>query len=322
MHPLARPMNSLHPIRCAALLLLGALSAAADTGDAAALGEKLFFDPILSADRTVSCASCHKPEHAFADNVAASRGIGGQLTGRNTPSAANMAGRLDFFWDGRAASLEEQALGPIQNEKEMGLPLAEAVARLNADPVYATAFENVFHGPAAVKNLASAIAAFERTLETGNSPYDRFIAGDDTALPEPAKRGRLLFIGRANCNNCHSGEDFTSDRHKSIGLFNGRELADTGRFGITKAPEHLGLFKVPSLRNVGVTAPYMHNGMFATLRDVVNYYNQPEKVVKGSINRDKALDQPLNLTAADVSDLVAFLESLTDDRFVRPKAKE
>lgn len=299
-------------------VLRAALSAGEPT-EAVALGEKLFFDPILSADRTVSCASCHKPEFAFADDVAASRGIRGQLTGRNTPSAANMAGRLDFFWDGRASSLEEQALGPIQNEKEMGLPLAEAVARLNADPGYAAAFQKIFRGPATEKNLASAIAAFERTLETGNSPYDRFIAGDDAALTDAAKRGRLLFIGRASCNNCHSGEDFTSDRHKNIGLFNGKELNDPGRSAITKNSEHLGLFKVPSLRNVGVTAPYMHNGMFATLREVVEYYNQPEKVVQGSLNRDKALDQPLHLTETEVSELVAFLEALTDDRFVKAK---
>jgi cytochrome c peroxidase len=305
-----------------AVLLLQVSLVGSEPADAVALGEKLFFDPILSADRTVSCASCHKPELAFADDVVASRGIRGQLTGRNTPSAANMAGRLDFFWDGRAASLEEQALGPIQNENEMGLPLVEAVTRLNADPGYAAAFQKIFRSPATEKNLAVAIAAFERTLETGNSPYDRFIAGDDAALTEAAKRGRLLFIGRASCNNCHSGEDFTADRHKNIGLFNGRELNDPGRSGITKNSEHLGLFKVPSLRNVGVTAPYMHNGMFATLREVVEYYNQPEKVVQGSINRDKALDQPLHLTEAEVSELVAFLEALTDDRFARPKAKE
>lgn len=287
--------------------------------DAAALGEKLFFDPILSADRTVSCASCHKPEHAFADNVAASRGIGGHLTSRNTPSAANMAARQDFFWDGRASSLEEQALGPIQNENEMGLPLAEAVARLNGDPSYAAAFAKIYRGAATEKNLANALATFERTLETGNSPYDRFVAGDDSALSEAAKRGRLLFIGRANCNNCHSGEDFTADRHKNIGLFNGKELNDPGRAGVTKSPEHLGLFKVPSLRNVAVTAPYMHNGMFATLREVVDYYNEPGKFVGGSINRDKALDQPLQLDEGDRADLVAFLEALTDDRFLQGK---
>lgn len=284
----------------------------------AALGEKLFFDPILSRDRTVSCASCHKPEHAFADNVALSRGVDGQHGNRNTPSAANVAGRLDFFWDGRASSLEQQAVGPIANPKEMDLPLTEAVQRLNADADYASRFAKVFGGPATEKNLAKAIAEFERTLETANTPYDRYVAGDDNALSESAKRGRLLFIGRANCASCHSGEDFTADRHKNIGLFNERELNDPGRAGVTNDPTHRGLFKIPSLRNVAVTAPYMHNGMFATLRDVVEYYNAPDKVVKGSVNRDKALDQPINLSSDEVSDLVAFLESLTDDRFTSP----
>lgn len=282
---------------------------------AAALGEKLFFDPILSVDRTVSCASCHKPEHAFADRVAFSPGVRGQLGARNTPSAANVAARLDFFWDGRAATLEEQALGPIANPKEMDLPLPEAVQRLNADPGYTQAFAKIFGGPATEKALAKAIAAFERTLETSDTPYDRYLAGDDAALPEAAKRGRLLFIGKANCVSCHAGEDFTADRHKNIGLFNGQELADPGRAGVTKDLAHQGLFKTPSLRNVAVTAPYMHNGMFHTLREVVEYYNAPDAVVKGSINRDKALAAPLNLNTEEISDLVAFLEALTDDRF-------
>lgn len=282
----------------------------------ATLGEKLFFDPILSRDRTIRCASCHKPEHAFADDVAFSRGIDGQLGTRNTPSAANTAARLDFFWDGRAASLEEQALGPIANPKEMDLPVTEAVARLNADREYAAAFARIFRGPATERTLAKALAEFERTLETGNSPYDRYIAGDTSALSVAAQRGRLLFIGKANCASCHSGEDFTADRHKNIGLFNGAELNDPGRFAVTRDPAHRGFFKIPSLRNVGVTAPYMHNGIFRTLREVVDYYNAPDAVVKGSIDRDKAI-QPLNLSAEEVSDLVEFLQSLTDDRFQR-----
>jgi cytochrome c peroxidase len=143
------------------------------------------------------------------------------------------------------------------------------------------------------------------------------VNGDDAALTPAAARGRLLFIGRANCANCHSGEDFTADRPKSIGLFNGRELNDPGRGGVTKDPNHLGLFKTPSLRNVAVTAPYMHNGMFGTLREVVNYYNHPDRVVQGSINRDKALETPLALSETDIDDLVAFLEALTDDRFTK-----
>lgn len=303
----------------AALLVAGA-QAAEPTGepaDVAALGERLFFDPILSKDRSVSCASCHKPEHAFADSVAFSPGVRGQLGSRNTPSAMNGAGRLEFFWDGRASSLEEQALGPIANPKEMDLPLPEAMARLNADAAYAKAFARLLGGPATEKRLALAIAAFERTLETSNTPYDRYVAGDDKALTPAAARGRLLFIGKANCNNCHSGEDFTADRLKNIGLFNGQELADAGRAAVTKDPSHVGLFKIPSLRNVAVTAPYMHNGMFKTLREVVEYYNTPDAFVKGSIHRDKALDVKLNLTPAEVDELVAFLEALTDDRFAK-----
>lgn len=300
-----------------ALAALVPLARGADPKNAAELGEKLFFDPILSGDRSVSCASCHKPEHAFADDVPLSRGIGGQLGTRNTPSAMNTAGRLSFFWDDRAASLEEQALGPIANPAEMGLPLPEAVARLNDDATYARWFEKVYHGPVTEKNLAKAIAAFERTLETSDTPYDRYNAGDDSALSPKAVRGRLLFIGRANCANCHSGEDFTADRPKSIGLYNGREWNDPGRAGITKDPAHQGLFKTPSLRNVAVTAPYMHNGRFKTLREVVEYYNHPDRVVQGSINRDKALDTPLNLSETEIGELVAFLEALTDDRFVK-----
>jgi cytochrome c peroxidase len=229
----------------------------------------------------------------------------------------NVAGRLEFFWDARASSLEEQALGPIANPREMDLPIVEAVARLNADVSYAKAFAKLFGGPVTQGSLSQAIAAFERTLESGNTPYDRYVAGDDSALSPAASRGRLLFIGKANCASRHSGEDFTADRLKNIGLFNGKELNDPGRAGITKDSGHTGLFKIPSLRNVAVTAPYMHNGMFKTLREVVEYYNEPDTRVQGSINRDKALDLKLNLTSGEISDLVAFLEALTDDRFAK-----
>ncbi|HEV7379976.1 MAG TPA: c-type cytochrome, partial [Dyadobacter sp.] len=150
-----------------------------------------------------------------------------------------------------------------------------------------------------------------------NTPYDRFLDGKEDALSDAAKRGRILFIGKANCATCHSGEDFTADRFKNIGLFNGAELSDAGRFSITKDSSHIGLFKVPGLRNVAVTAPYMHNAMFKTLKEVVSYYNTPDKFVSNSINRDLSLGATLNLTDPEMNDIVAFLEALTDDRFIK-----
>lgn len=151
-----------------------------------------------------------------------------------------------------------------------------------------------------------AIASFERTLETANSPYDRYINGDDKAISENAKRGRMLFIGKANCNNCHSGEDFTADRFKGIGLFNELELKDQGRFEVTHNPEHRGHFKIPGLRNVGLTAPYMHNGMFKTLKEVIQYYNNPDAVIKNGKNRDLSLSKPLGLSETEINDIEAF----------------
>jgi cytochrome c peroxidase len=286
------------------------------TDPRAELGRKLFFDPILSSDRTISCASCHKPEHAFADNVPLSKGVGGALGRRNTPSVMNSTARVSFFWDGRARSLEEQAIFPIENPVEMNLPIAEALERINGDPQYAADFAKLYGGPATVKTLGRALAAFQKTLETANTPYDRYNFGDDSAMSESAKRGRLLFIGKANCATCHSGEDFTSDRFENIGLYNAKELNDRGRAEITQLESDAGMFKVPSLRNVALTAPYMHNGMFATLREVIEYYNEPDRHVQGALYRDAKLDKPLGLTDQEIADLEAFLHALTDDRFL------
>jgi cytochrome c peroxidase len=282
----------------------------------AQLGEKLFFDPVLSADRTISCASCHKPEFAFADTAALSKGIHGRPTKRNTPALTNQSGRPNYFWDGRASTLEEQAKQPIIAADEMGLPIAEALQRLNNDSGYVRAFRKLFNSVPTEKSLLQALAAFERTLETANSPYDRYIAGDDQAITPEAARGRLLFIGKANCSNCHSGEDFTADRFKNIGLYNGTTLTDAGRFDITHDSAQLGFFKVPGLRNVAVTAPYMHNGMFKTLREVIMYYNKPDAFVQDGLKRDLSLNEPLNLTDTEVNELEAFLKTLTDDRFI------
>lgn len=283
------------------------------------LGEKLFFDPVLSKDKSISCSSCHKPEFAFADTSAVSLGVGGTKGTRNSPSITNLSGRPTLFWDGRVASLEEQALQPIINPVEMNLPIAEAVERLKKDQTYANLFQKIFNSPPTEKNLLLAIAAYERTLETANSPYDRYINGDDQAVSASAKRGRLLFIGKANCNNCHSGEDFTADRFKGIGLFNENDLKDAGRYEVTKNPEHKGHFKIPGLRNVALTAPYMHNGMFKTLKDVIRYYNNPDLIIKNGKNRDLSLSKPLGLSEDEITDLESFLISLTDDRFIKKK---
>ncbi|WP_026993990.1 cytochrome-c peroxidase [Flectobacillus major] len=282
-----------------------------------ALGEKLFFDPILSSKKTLSCASCHKPELAFADTVQFSTGVDGAPTDRNTPSAMNLAGRIHLFWDGRSNSLEEQAIQPIISPIEMNLPIEQAVARLNEDKVYSRAFKKIYKSQATEKLLGDALAAYQKTLETANTPYDRYINGDDSAMSAEAIRGRLLFIGKANCSNCHAGEDFTADRFKNIGLFDGKKLNDIGRFKITKDSSHLGHFKVPGLRNVAITPPYMHNGMFKTLREVIEYYNQPDAIVRNGINRDLSLSAPLNLTKSEIADLEAFLRALTDDRFLK-----
>ena len=280
----------------------------------AELGKLLFFDPILSKNKTVSCASCHKPEFAFADNVPLSFGIDSNLTTRNTPSVMNSKSRIHYFWDGRAASLEEQALKPIENVREMGLPIPEAVQRLSEDKAYSAYFKKIFKSKVTEHVLAEAIAEYERTLESATSPYDRYLNGEEEAISASAKRGRLLFIGKANCANCHTGDDFTADRLKNIGLFNAKEYNDAGRFGITKDSAHLGLFKVPGLRNIALTAPYMHNGLFNTLREVIEYYNEPDRKVSNSINRDLSLDKPLQLNEQEISDLEEFLKTLTDDQ--------
>ena len=281
----------------------------------AELGRRLFFDPLLSGDRSVSCASCHKPEHAFADNLALSPGVAGRLGTRNTPTVMNTSGRTSMFWDGRAETLEDQAIFPIENPVEMDLPIAQALQRLNDDPHYAEAFRVAYGGPATARSLGRALAAYQKTLDTTDSPYDRYAHGDENAIGDSAKRGRLLFIGKAKCAECHSGEDFTSDRFRNIGLFNHGSLADRGRGAITGEAGDDGQFKVPSLRNVAVTAPYMHNGMFASLREVIEYYNDPDKVVPDAHGRDASMPGKLGLSKNEIDDLENFLAALTDDRF-------
>lgn len=283
----------------------------------AALGKKLFSEKILSKDSTVSCASCHKPEFAFADTAAFSIGIGGKLTKRNTPSVLNMKNRPYFFWDGRAASLEEQSLMPIQNPDEMGLAIEEAVARLNVSAEYKMLFQRIFGQRPDTRNLAAAFAAFEETLETVDSKFDDW-SNNLGKLTAQEERGRQLFVGdKAKCFDCHRMEDFTNDEFKNIGLYDERKLTDAGLYNITKKESDKGKFKTPGLRNVAVTAPYMHNGMFKTLEEVLNYYNSPDWFIENSVNRDDAFKTPLRLTAQEKKDIIAFLKTLTDKKYIK-----
>ena len=283
----------------------------------AALGKKLFSEKILSKDSSVSCASCHKPSFAFADTMAFSIGIAGKPTKRNTPSVLNMKNRPYYFWDGRAASLEEQALMPIQNPDEMGLTISDAIERLNNNPTYKLLFKRIFNQPVTAKNLSAAFAAYEQILETVDSKFDDW-SNNLKKLTASEERGRQIFIGsKSRCFNCHFQEDFTDDNFKNIGLFNSIELNDSGRFNISKEKTDMGKFKTPGLRNIAVTAPYMHNGMFRTLEEVVAYYNDPAKFVSNAINIDPALTKPLGLTTKEQNDLIEFLKTLTDKKYYK-----
>ncbi len=282
----------------------------------AQLGEVLFFEKKLSLDGSKSCASCHIPEFAFSDTVPFSKGVGNKLGKRNAPSCANLSDRPYLFYDGRAGSLEDQVKFPIEDKNEMNIPIGEVVKRLNNDPQYVALFQKIFSAPPKEDYLKFAIAAFEKTLETSKTPYDRYMDKDDsTLISAAALRGRELFLVKAKCFECHFSPDFTGDEFRNIGLFDGKKLNDSGRYAISKNPQDIGKFKVPGLRNVAVTGPYMHNGMFKTIKEVIEYYSDPYKIVAKPINIDTNLVKPLNLSAQEKADLEAFLVSLTDDRY-------
>lgn len=280
------------------------------------LGSLLFFDPILSKDRTVSCASCHRPEYAFADTSAVSIGVGGKKGERNTPSAMNLLLDTSFFWDGRAKTLEEQALAPIANPKEMNLPIDEAIKRLKGSKKYRRYFQIAFKSEPTAAHLAKAIASFERTLETSDSPFDNWKFYDDSiAVSEEVKRGFTVFNEKGKCVKCHFGADFTTHEFRNIGLFDAKQINDSGRSAVTGNAYDIGKFKTPGLRNVAVTAPYMHNGIFKTLKEVIDFYDETERFVPNPFNKDTILISPLGLTPQEKNDLEAFLLSLTDKRF-------
>lgn len=279
------------------------------TDDKILLGKLLYFDPRLSKDKTISCASCHNPFHGFTDPGPTSKGVGGKLGGRNSPTVINRLFSAEQFWDGRAKDLEEQAHGPLVNPVEMAMPSHnEVVARVKGIKGYAPLFKKAFGDDTIdMPRIAKAIAAYERTVVSGDSPFDRYQAGDKDALSPSAVRGMELFNGKANCKACHTGFNFTDETYQDIGVGMNKPKPDLGRYDVTKKDEDKGKFKTPTLRNSTQTAPYMHDGSEATLADVVEFYN------KGGIpnpNLSKEI-KPLNLSAQEKRDLVAFLDSLT-----------
>lgn len=272
-----------------------------------ALGRQLFFDGRLSLDNRVSCATCHRPEDAWANHHPVDTGIGGRQGTRNSGTVLDAAYMRFQFWDGRATSLEEQALGPIHNPVEMGEDLQHVVRKLQAIDAYQAAFTAVFGTDVTTEGIARAIAAFERTVVSGPSPYDRYLAGDSRAMSDAAVRGQELFDGKAGCRACHTGSLFSDQSFHNIGVGVDRQQPDIGREAVTRDPADRGAFKTPSLRNVALTWPYLHDGSATTLADVVEFYD------RGGIP-NPTLDvriRPLGLTPDEQADLVAFLRALT-----------
>ncbi|MBN1203928.1 MAG: cytochrome-c peroxidase [Myxococcaceae bacterium] len=317
-----------------------------------ALGERLFNDKRLSADDSVSCATCHDPAKAFADGKPQAVGIKNQVGQRNSPTVLNALFLATQFWDGRAGTLEDQAKLPILNPIEMGMPSPEAVvAKVRAIPEYRDGFKQLNGREATYDDIASAIAAFERTALAGNSRFDRFIAGDSKALSAQEKRGWALFNGKARCNTCHAGNAisplFSDQKFHNIGIAAHKQdfvqlatealrivragdeqqidrlaletkFSELGRFLVTRKENDIGSFKTPTLRNIGVTGPYMHDGSLTTLWDVMDHYNKggvPNPFLDGGMQR-------LGLTEPEIDELVAFMFALTSEDFQALEKKE
>jgi cytochrome c peroxidase len=270
----------------------------------AELGKQLYYDPRLSASGSQSCSSCHNPALSWGDGLAKGIGFGQKQLGRRSPTVLNAAWGSIFFWDGRAGTLEQQALGPIQSPGEMNMPIDELIKHLQAIPGYQQAFEAAFPGEGLKPDtVARAIATFERTIVSPDAPFDQWIAGDEKAISQSAKNGFAIFNTKAACNACHSGWNFTDDSFYDIGLPSddigrGKFLPDTVR------AQHA--FKTPGLREIATRRPYMHDGSIATLEAVVEHYDQ------GGVARPSRSDliKPLGLTAQEKADLVAFLRTL------------
>jgi cytochrome c peroxidase len=298
------------PLRAPAVgapLGLPARAEPVESDELAALGARLFADPILSRDGSVACASCHRPDNGFADSLVLSLGVGGSLTARNTPTLLNRVHGESFSWDGRAATLEEQVLLPIEDPLEMDLALDDALARLSADEEYRAGFAALFGTEPTRAALASALAGFVRRLVSADSPVDRFRAGDFAALSDAERAGLWFYESRGGCWRCHGGANFSDEAFHNTGVGVVAGEPAPGRAAVTGRSEDRGRFKTPTLRGVGATAPYMHDGSLATLADVIEFYRQGGRA---NANLDPALG-PIEMSAEDARNLEAFLRALS-----------
>ncbi|MDO7846105.1 cytochrome c peroxidase [Hymenobacter sp. M29] len=299
------------------------------TNEGVALGRQLFYEKALSLNSTVACASCHKQELAFSDGLARATGVNGTTTTRSSMSLANLAWERKLTWDGAATGLENQARIPIENPLEMHQSLSAGVAKLQATDTYPALFRKAF-GSSTISeaNVLKALAQFERTLISGNSRFDRFQRGDRSALTAYEQQGLILFYTHpdathrgGNCSDCHAGDLQTDNAFRNNGL--DATFTDKGLGALTGLATDNGKFRVPSLRNIALTAPYMHDGRFATLEQVMNHYNQ--QVVRNSPNVDPLLleatntrsGSTLDLTTDEKAQIVAFMRTLTDSTFIK-----
>lgn len=273
------------------------------------LGKELYFDKRLSADSSISCATCHDPAQGWADPRPVSTGVGGAKGGRNSPTVLNTGYNPIQFWDGRAPTLEAQAVGPIQNPVEMKMTMPLAISRLAGIRGYAEEFRAVFGTGPSEEGIGKAIAAFERTVVSRNSPFDRYLAGEHSAMSGAAVRGMRVFRGHGHCAACHSGPNLTDNRFHNLGIGMHARQPDVGRYKVTQKLRDYGAFKTPTLRSIALTAPYMHDGSLKTLEEVVSVYDRG-----GHPNPHlDPLMVPLRLTRGERADLVEFLKALTGE---------
>jgi cytochrome c peroxidase len=353
--PLAEPRSS-DQVGFPKIVTEYVISPTTVTSARVALGQKLFFEPRLSGDGTVACVTCHDPDRAFTDGRPVSVGIRGRVGQRNAPTVLNALYSKHQFWDGRVDTLEEQAALPITNPFEMGSSsISEAVSRIASDKNYQTQFMQAFGRSVNEQDMLSAIAAYERTLASFDSPFDHFIAGEANAITVSAKRGWELFNTKARCHLCHAltenQQDTTlfidNDFHNiGIGILRHRvaplaqraerelaqgelaaidttaitsEMSVLGRFLVTRKQSDIASFKTPGLRNVVVTTPYFHDGSMQTLWDVMDHYNKGDGIADPWLDKDM---QPLGLSESEIDDVVAFLASLTSPQYKEVSDRE